>query len=253
MKKVLYLQSWMSICIFVLTILFLCTSFNLYIIPDSDKFDKYSSPIENGEKYELNEFCEIMEDYEADQGKQSGDIIDWDGELLEMHGVGAKDDYNIFGFVLDLIERFLSNLRFDVSALVASPIKNLIVYLLCILLEVSAIIAFVTGLIKSISALIKVISKQKKDVTINFDTKGMLCFVAPLFVWLGIVIFKFYNSFALKDIFEVENKITINYTSGISYLIMCVAVIAVYYLGYGIISKVVKEEILLSKKKKADN
>ena len=186
MKKTLFQQSWLTLCILITTFILLCTSFSFSIICNSEQFENSRYSIKNNEKYELSAFCETFGKEREAADRASGNIINWNGDLLPTYGVGAKEQYDIFSFLADMVERILDNLRFDFSAMLASPFKNLFVYILCLSCTVSGIVMLVKGFYKSTSSLLQVAKNFKKEnATLQFNAAGQLALFTPIFIWIG--------------------------------------------------------------------
>ena len=237
MKKNLCLHIWSVVCLFVVAILILTTAFNYSVVcsleRDMTSLDSSSLRIEGEKEYELSEFCDTMEKIAASDKSQ---IVNYGGKMLATYGVGADEEYDVISFAGDLLERIMDNFRFDLSALVASPFKNLFVYIFCFALLVSGFSMFIKGFFSSAMGLLGAV--KNNDQGKEPHSSVGIALSAPALMWLSAFAFGFYNSYSLKSTFKIENAITINYTQGCNYLVLFIAAMLIYFIGTAVISSI---------------
>lgn len=211
----------------------------------------YQIEYQNPEKKEANiitmefsEFCknEEIRQTEIQERTPEHEVVDHQGRMLENNGIGAEPQYTSLSFVGDVFERFLDNCRFDLSALLVNPFKNLMVYTGCLLLCLGAFSLLGKGFYRGSKNLYSVWKIQKGKGTRSVDSVyGKELLFAPLCMLGAVELFRFYNSYSLDNLFFVENTISTKYAS-ISLLGAFLGILAIYWIGYAIIGKVVKEK-----------
>lgn len=218
MKKYLFQQLWLVLCLVIMSIFVLNTAFN------------FSITVEDGQ-YELSEYCVEKEETLEKQSKSSGDLIQWNGKKLEYYGVNSEKEYTPISFLTDMGSRIISN--FEISVIFIT-FKNLIVFVLLFGFTVSAFVLFVKGLVQGILNIfpsIKEVMKKDGEKRNIIDTKGMSAFYTPLILWGCVEGFRIYNSICLNSVFEVQNKITTVYYQGVNLLFIFIIFMVIYWLG----------------------
>ena len=240
MKKLFVRQIWLLVCAVVILFVFLSSTF-YYEIQYKNPEKKYETEMIT---MEFSEFC-INEEKRQEwiqERTPEHELVDHQGRMLENNGIGAKSRYTPFSFIGDVFERFLDNCRFDLSALLVSPFKNLLVYAGCLVLSLGSLFLFGKGIYRGSKNLYFGWRVKKGNYAKAFTSvEGTKLLFAPIGIWGAVELFRFYNSYSLENLFLIENTISTKYAS-ISLLGFFIGVLAIYWIGYTIIGKVVKEK-----------